>query len=210
MLWHEPASVNVAGHQPPRRRGAVRSRESAASTEASGCYSGDVLNRKFADLRHAPDLDPHVLRFDRERSPQAIVRIGPAAHRKTKGGVILGEAGFTWALFFFPDRWYAITTIRDGGGALVAHHVDLCRPPEERDGMLSFLDLKLDLILTADGARTWVDQDDYQREIEAGTISLAWQAAVAETTAALDRECRAGRFPPAVVQQYLSDAPIGS
>lgn len=57
--------------------------------------------------------------------------------------------GFTWALFFFPGRWCTISTIHDGRGALVAHHLDICRPAEDRDGVLSFLDLKLDLLMTS-------------------------------------------------------------
>jgi predicted RNA-binding protein associated with RNAse of E/G family len=166
-----------------------------------------VLNRKFADFRHAPDLDPRVIRYGAALSPQAVVAIGPAARRKTKGGVLIAEPGFTWGVFFFPGRWYTISTIRDAGGALVAHHVDLCRPPEEREGMLSFLDLKLDLLMTADGSRAWLDEDEYQQEIAAGTISPEWQGAVAQAVAALERDCRAGAFPPALVAEYLSRPP---
>jgi predicted RNA-binding protein associated with RNAse of E/G family len=115
---------------------------------------------------------------------------------------VLAEPGFTWALFFFPGRWYAIASVYDEGGDLVAHHVDLCLPPEERDGVLSFLDLKLDLLIQPDGQRAWLDQDDYDREVAAGTISAGWQESVAEARAALDRECVAGTFPPAAVAGY--------
>ncbi len=161
-----------------------------------------MLNRKFADLRHAPELDPRLLDYDPSRLPQAVVAMGPAARPKTKGGVIIAAPGFIWALSFFPDRWYSIESVYDTRAALVAHHVDLCVPPEERDGMLSFLDLKLDLLMHPDGAWSWLDQEDYEREVAAGTISIAWQEAVAETVAALDRECRARVFPPAPVAQY--------
>jgi hypothetical protein len=54
-----------------------------------------VLNRKFADLRHAKDLDPRVIRYDASALPQAVVVIWPRASRKTKGGVVLAEPGFT-------------------------------------------------------------------------------------------------------------------
>ena len=161
-----------------------------------------MLNRKFADLRHAPELEPRVVRYDPSALPQAVVALGPGARRKTKGGVVIAEPGFTWATFFFPGRWYSITSAYDGAGALVAHHVDLCVPPEERDGMLSFLDLKLDLLLRADGDRAWLDQDEYDAEISAGTIGPAWQASVADAVAELDRECLAGRFPPPAVARY--------
>ena len=99
-------------------------------------------------------------------------------------------------------RWYAIESVYDVRGELVAHHVDLCLPPEERDGMLSFLDLKLDLLIRPDGGAAWLDQDDYAREIEAGTIPPSWQRAVAEAVAALDRERHAGTFPPPEVGAY--------
>ncbi len=161
-----------------------------------------MLNRKFADLRHAPEIDPHLLTYDPARLPQAVVRLGPAARRKTKGGVLLSAPGFTWAVFFFPGQWYSITSAYDGDGRLVAHHVDLCVPAEEGDGVLSFLDLKLDLLLEPSGTRAWLDQDDYDREIAAGTISSAWHEAVARTRETLDRECRKGGFPPEAVAGF--------
>src|SRR5215467_7427827 len=165
-----------------------------------------MLNRKFADLRHAPDLDPRVIRYEAAALPQAVVAIGPAGRPKTKGGVVLAEPGFTWALFFFPDRWYTITTAHDQRGQLVAHHVDLCVPPEECEGILSFVDLKLDLLVRADGASAWLDHDDYQHEVDAGTIPPAWQRKVEETMAAIDRERAAGGFPPSSVARFRPPA----
>lgn len=161
-----------------------------------------MLNRKFADLRHAKDLDPRLLRYDVSALPQTVVAIGPRASRKTKGGVVLAEPGYTWAIFLFPGRGYAVESVFDGSGAFVAHHVDLCRPCEEKDGMLSFLDLKLDLLIRADGGAAWLDQDEYQAEIDAGTIPADWQKEVAEVAAELDRQRAAGAFPPADIQRF--------
>jgi len=172
------------------------------AARAGLCYREGVLNRKFADLRHTPELDPRLVRYDPVALPQAVVALGPGARVKTKGGSVLAEPGFTWALSFFPGRWYTILSVYDARGRLVAHHVDLCVPPEERDGVLSFLDLKLDLLIRPGGDAVWLDQDDYAREVEAGTIPEPWQAAVAETVALLDREHRAGTFPPPEVEAY--------
>jgi predicted RNA-binding protein associated with RNAse of E/G family len=161
-----------------------------------------VLNRKFADLRHAPDLDPRLIRYDPAALPQAVVAMGPNASVKIKGGAVLAKPGFTWAMFLFPGRWYAIASVYDARGQLIARHVDLCVPAEERDGMLSFLDLKLDLLIRPGGEADWLDQDDYAREIEAGTIAPSWQRAVTEAVATLDRERNAGIFPPSEVGAY--------
>jgi predicted RNA-binding protein associated with RNAse of E/G family len=166
-----------------------------------------MLNRKFADLRHSPKLDPRVLSYDAAALPQAVVAIGPRAQRKTKGGVVLAEPGFTWAIFLLPDKWYAVESVYDQSGGLVAHHVDICRPQEEMDGMLSFLDLKLDLLIRADGEASWLDQDEYQAEVDAGTILPAWQKAVSETAAALNLERARGAFPPDVVRSFRPPGP---
>jgi len=166
-----------------------------------------VLHRKFADLRHAPDLDPRLIRYDPAALPQAVVAIGPGARIKIKGGAVLAEPGFIWALFFYPGRWYVISSVYDARGRLAAHHIDLCVPPEECDEMLSFLDLKLDLMILPGGEATWLDRDDYAREIVAGTIPPPWQRAVADAVAALDRERRAGTFPPAEVAGYRPPEP---
>ena len=170
-------------------------------------YHDRVLNRKFADLRHAPDLDPRLLGYDATQLPQAVVAVGPSARRKTKGGVVLAEPGYIWAVFFFPGHWYSISSVFDDRAELVAHHVDLCVPTEEHDGMLSYLDLKLDLLVQPDGTRAWLDQDDYDREVAAGTISTAWQEAVARTVKELDRDSRALVFPPPSVTQYRPPRP---
>ena len=166
-----------------------------------------MLNRKFADLRNYPTLDPRVISYDAAALPQAVVAIGPRAQRKTKGGVVLAEPGFIWAMFLFPGRLYAVESIFDRSGAFVAHHVDICRPSEEVDGMLSFLDLKLDLLIRADGEAAWLDQDEYQEEIDAGTISPEWQKSVAETATALDLERARGAFPHDVIRSFRPPGP---
>jgi predicted RNA-binding protein associated with RNAse of E/G family len=161
-----------------------------------------MLNRKFLDLRHAPDLDPRVLSYDAATLPHAVVAIGPRAKRKSKGGVVLADPGFTWAWFLFPGQWYAVASVYDQEGRLVVHHVDICRPCEERDDMLSFLDLKLDLLIRADGVASWLDQDEYEAEIAAGTIPPAWQKKVSETAAELDSARAAGIFPSDIIQRF--------
>jgi|SRR5262245_57393935 len=166
-----------------------------------------MLNRKFADLRHAPDLDPKVLHYGLADRPQAVVAMGRAGRRKTKGGVVVAEPGFTWGLFFFPGRWFTITTIHDARQNLVAHYVDLCTPPEEHDGMLSYIDLKLDLLIRADGRAAWLDEDEYRMEVEAGAVSSLWQAEVARAVATIERERQVGAFPPPAVKRYRAPAP---
>jgi hypothetical protein len=36
--------------------------------------------------------------------------------------------------------------------------------------MLSYLALKLDLLIRADGRAAWLDEDEYRMEVEAGTF----------------------------------------
>jgi len=105
-------------------------------------------------------------------------------------------------MFLFPARWYAVESVYDQSGRFVAHHVDICRPLEETDGMLSFLDLKLDLLICADGKASWLDQEDYEGEVAAGTIPTAWQKSVAETVAELDRELALGTFPSDQIRRF--------
>ena len=161
-----------------------------------------MLKRHYADLRHAPQLDPQILAYDPLALPQAVVRLGPACRRRIKGGVVIAEPGWTGAFFLYPGRWYAVMVVSDTEGALAAYHVDLCTPLEERDGMLSFVDLKLDLVMLPDRTARWVDWEDYHAEVRAGTISASWQATVHDTMTALDRACAAGEFPPPEVRAF--------
>ena len=167
-----------------------------------------MLKRHYADFRHAPRLDPQVLAYDPAALPQAVYLLGPACRRRVKGGVVIAEPGWTGGFFLYPGRWYAVISIHDAAGALVAYHVDLCTPVEERDGMLSFVDLKLDLVILPDGETRWVDWEDYHAEVRAGTIGAAWQAAVHDTKTALDGACAAGDFPPPEVRAFRPP-PVG-
>ena len=73
--------------------------------------------------------------------------------------------------------------------------------------MLSFLDLKLDLVIRPDRRASWLDQDEYEEEIAAGAIAPGWQESVADTVASLDRQEAAGEFPPAAIQRFRPPAP---
>src|SRR5882672_111204 len=97
------------------------------------CYRGGMLNRKFADLRHAPELDPRLVRYDPAGLPQAVVGIGPNASVKTKGGAVLARPGFTWGISFFPARGSPIASVSAAGGQRFPPHAALCVPPEGRD-----------------------------------------------------------------------------
>jgi hypothetical protein len=60
----------------------------------------------------------------------------------------------------------------------------------------------------ADGKAPWLDQEDYEDEVAAGTIPPAWQKSVSDTVAALDCERAAGDFPPDVIQNFRPGPPL--
>ncbi len=161
-----------------------------------------MLTRKYADLRHAPALDPRLLRYDPARVPQAVLRLGRGCTPRTKGGLPVAAPGYTWALAFFPGRWYAVTAVYDPAARLVGYLVDIATPAEEHEGYLSVLDLKLDLVIPAVGEARWVDREQLEAEVRAGRVPEAWQRAIAHTVAWLDAERRHGAFPPPELRAF--------
>src|SRR5271157_5585425 len=63
---------------------------------------------------------------------------------------------------FYSDRWYNIFEIYDrDDGKLKGWYCNVCRPAVLTDGAVSYVDLALDLWVSADGKQTVLDEDEF-------------------------------------------------
>jgi len=63
---------------------------------------------------------------------------------------------------FYTDRWYNIFEIYDrDDGRRKGWYCNVCRPAVLTDGAVSYVDLALDLWVSADGKQTVLDEDEF-------------------------------------------------
>ena len=63
---------------------------------------------------------------------------------------------------FYTDRWYNIFEIYDrDDGMLKGWYCNIGKPAVIEDGLISYVDLALDLWISADGKQTVLDQDEF-------------------------------------------------
>ncbi len=64
---------------------------------------------------------------------------------------------------FYTDRWYNIFEIHDGDdGRLKGWYCNVGRPATLGEGTVSYVDLALDLWISADGSQTVLDRDEFE------------------------------------------------
>ncbi len=106
-------------------------------------------------------------------------------------GIVL-KNGDRFLETYYTDRWYNVYEIHDRDtGALKGWYCNVARPAvAEAEGMISFVDLALDLWVTPDGAQTVLDEDEFAAlDLDAETRSRA-RAALEELKAELSRKKR--------------------
>ncbi len=77
---------------------------------------------------------------------------------------------------YYTDRWYNIFAVYDrDDGMLKGWYCNVGKPAVIEDGILSYVDLALDLWVSADGKQTVLDEDEFKtleldEELKAGAL----------------------------------------
>ena len=77
---------------------------------------------------------------------------------------------------YYTDRWYNIFAVYDrDGGMLKGWYCNVGKPAVIEDGILSYVDLALDLWVSLDGKQTVLDEDEFKaleldEELKAGAL----------------------------------------
>ncbi|RIK28699.1 MAG: DUF402 domain-containing protein [Anaerolineae bacterium] len=65
--------------------------------------------------------------------------------------------------YYYTDRWYNIFAIYDrDDGALKGWYCNIGKPAVIEDGVVSYVDLALDLWVSVDGKQTVLDEDEFE------------------------------------------------
>lgn len=88
------------------------------------------------------------------------------------------KTGDRFVEYYFTDRWYNIFTIHDrDDGRVKGWYCNIGMPAEIDDGVVSYVDLALDLWVSADGKQTVLDVDEFEKlQLDERTRSSALHA----------------------------------
>ena len=76
-------------------------------------------------------------------------------------GILLGR-GDRFVETYYSDRWYNLFEMHDrGSDALKGWYCNVTRPAEFSSGVISYVDLALDLLVYPDGRQLVLDEDEF-------------------------------------------------
>jgi hypothetical protein len=77
-------------------------------------------------------------------------------------GVVL-KNGDRFVEYYYADRWYNIFAVHDrDDGKIKGWYCNIGKPAVIEDGLVSYVDLALDLWVSVDGKQTVLDEDEFE------------------------------------------------
>lgn len=76
---------------------------------------------------------------------------------------VLFKTGDRFVEYYYTDRWYNIFVIQDrDSGKVKGWYCNIGKPAEFEDGIVSYIDLALDLWVSTSGAQSVLDEDEFE------------------------------------------------
>jgi len=76
---------------------------------------------------------------------------------------VVFKTGDRFVEYYYNDRWYNIFAIHDReDGQIKGWYCNIGKPAEIEDGIVSYIDLALDLWVSIDGKQTVLDEDEFE------------------------------------------------
>src|SRR5688500_7309984 len=90
---------------------------------------------------------------------------------------VVFKTGDRFVEYYYTDRWYNIFAIHDrDDGRVKGWYCNIGKPAVFEDGIVSYIDLALDLWVSTDGEQTVLDEDEFEalevdKELRAGALN---------------------------------------
>lgn len=105
------------------------------------------------------------------------------------------EAGTLSTEFFWTDRWYSIFRFSAPDGRLLKFYCNINTPPTFESGVLTFVDLDVDVLVQPDLSFEVLDEDEFEHHAELYGYPLAYRSGVREALAELRHLIENRQFP---------------
>ena len=113
--------------------------------------------------------------------------------RHTLIGLI--EAGTLSTEFYWTDRWYSVFRFQSPGGRLLKFYCNVNTPPLLKDGVLSYVDLDVDVLVEPDFSHLVLDEEEFERHAEIYGYPPLYRTRVREAVGEILRLVEAREFP---------------
>lgn len=90
------------------------------------------------------------------------------------------EAGTVSTEFFWTDRWYCVFRFQEPSGELLKFYCNINAPPTLESGVLTFVDLDVDVLVQPDYSCEVLDEDEFERHAELYQYPDAYRSNVQE------------------------------
>lgn len=105
------------------------------------------------------------------------------------------EAGTHSTEYFWTDRWYSVFRFRTPAGRLLKFYCNINTPARLADGVLSFVDLDVDVLVEPDFSYAVLDEDEFELHAELYAYPESYRENVRLALDELLRLVEARRFP---------------
>lgn len=105
------------------------------------------------------------------------------------------EAGTHSTEFFWTDRWYSVYRFETPEGRLLRFYCNVNTPASLESGVLSFVDLDVDILVNPDYSYTILDEDEFALHAELYGYPVTFRQNVRQALAELIRLIDSRQFP---------------
>jgi protein associated with RNAse G/E len=105
------------------------------------------------------------------------------------------EAGTLSTEFFWTDRWYSVFRFQKPSGELLKFYCNINTPPQLESGVLTFIDLDVDVLVQPDHSFEVLDEDEFERHAELYRYPDAYSVQVQEALVEIRHLIENRQFP---------------
>ena len=105
------------------------------------------------------------------------------------------KAGTLSTEFFWTDRWYSVFRFREPSGELRNFYCNVNTPAQLSEGMISFVDLDVDVLVGPDFSFRILDQEEFEKHSELYAYPPLYRRRVQESVEELASLIEGRRFP---------------
>ena len=105
------------------------------------------------------------------------------------------EAGTLSTEIYWTDRWYSVFRFQAPDGRLLKFYCNVNTPPRLEAGVLSYVDLDVDVLVETDFSYVVLDEEEFERHSEIYGYPHAYRARVREAVEEILRLVRSREFP---------------
>ena len=105
------------------------------------------------------------------------------------------EAGTISTEFYWTDRWYSVFRFQTPEGSLLKFYCNVNTPARLESGVLSFVDLDVDVLVNPDYSYVVLDEDEFARHSELYGYPESYRNGVSRALDEIFRLVEARQFP---------------